>query len=123
MTNGRYGSVRSRFSTSGRVIHRSACITSSAAATRLAQLMDKTLVNTDESQTATAAAAADPATDPDVAGSDRRLAGDAGMSTAEYAVGTIAAVAFAAVLYKIVQSPEVHAALAHIIANALNFSL
>ena len=32
-----------------------------------------------------------------------RLAADAGMSTAEYAVGTVAAVAFAVVLYKVVQ--------------------
>lgn len=52
-----------------------------------------------------------------------RLRGDAGMSTAEYAVGTLAAIAFAVVLYKIVQSPEVHQALAHIITSALNVSL
>lgn len=45
------------------------------------------------------------------------------MTTAEYAVGTIAAVAFAAVLYKIIQSPEVHAALARIVTSALNISL
>ena len=31
-----------------------------------------------------------------------RLRGDAGMSTAEYAVGTVAACAFAAVLYRVV---------------------
>lgn len=54
---------------------------------------------------------------------NRRLRGDAGMSTAEYAVGTLAAIAFAIVLYKIVQSPEVHEALAHIITSALNVSL
>lgn len=49
--------------------------------------------------------------------------GDAGMTTAEYAVGTIAAVAFAAVLYKIVQSPEVHDMLVHIVTSALNIRL
>ncbi len=43
---------------------------------------------------------------------------DAGMS--EYAVGTVAAVAFAVVLYKIVQSPEVSAALSSISTNALH---
>lgn len=53
----------------------------------------------------------------------RRLRGDDGMSTAEYAVGTIAAVAFAAVLFKVVQSPEVHAALVRIVTSALNISL
>lgn len=53
----------------------------------------------------------------------RPPSGDDGMTTAEYAVGTIAAVAFAAVLYKIIQSPEVHAALARIVTSALNISL
>ena len=50
----------------------------------------------------------------------RRLRADAGMTTAEYAVGTVAAVAFAAVLYKVVQSPAVHGALASIIQGALS---
>jgi Protein of unknown function (DUF4244) len=50
----------------------------------------------------------------------RRLRGDRGMTTAEYAVGTIAAVAFAAVLYKVVQSDAVHAALSSVIASALH---
>jgi hypothetical protein len=50
-------------------------------------------------------------------------AADAGMSTAEYAVGTIAAVAFAAVLYKVVRSPEIQAALTAILRSALNVSL
>ena len=45
---------------------------------------------------------------------------DAGMSTAEYAVGTIAAVAFAVVLYKVVTSGEVQAELADIIRSALH---
>ncbi|MFB9322609.1 DUF4244 domain-containing protein [Cryptosporangium minutisporangium] len=48
-----------------------------------------------------------------------RLAGEAGMSTAEYAVGTIAAVAFAGVLLKVVTSPAVQSALTAIIAKAL----
>jgi hypothetical protein len=43
-----------------------------------------------------------------------------GMSTAEYAVGTVAAVAFAVVLYKIVRSPAVSAALTSIINKALH---
>ena len=43
-----------------------------------------------------------------------------GMSTAEYAVGTVAAVAFAVVLYKIVRSPEVSSALSHIVESALH---
>lgn len=45
---------------------------------------------------------------------------DRGMSTAEYAVGTVAAVAFAVVLYKIVRSPAVAAELSSIIRAALH---
>ncbi|UQX88142.1 DUF4244 domain-containing protein [Jatrophihabitans telluris] len=45
---------------------------------------------------------------------------EAGMTTAEYAVGTVAAVAFAAVLFKIVQSPAVQSALSHIVTSALH---
>jgi hypothetical protein len=45
---------------------------------------------------------------------------DAGMSTAEYAVGTIAAVAFAVVLYKIVRSDAVSSTLSSIIRSALH---
>ncbi len=48
---------------------------------------------------------------------------DAGMTTAEYAVGTIAAVAFAVVLYKVVRSPEVEAMLSGLIRNALSVQL
>ena len=44
---------------------------------------------------------------------------DRGMSTAEYAVGTIAACAFAAVLYKIVTSGPVSEALQRMIERAL----
>jgi hypothetical protein len=43
-----------------------------------------------------------------------------GMTTAEYAVGTVAAVAFAAVLYKVVRSGTVEAALSSIIQSALH---
>jgi hypothetical protein len=50
----------------------------------------------------------------------RRLRGDAGMNTAEYAVGTLAAVAFAGLLLKVVTSDTVRAALAAIIQRALN---
>lgn len=49
----------------------------------------------------------------------RRLQGDAGMNTAEYAVGTLAAVAFAGILLKVVTSPTVEAALGQIIDRAL----
>jgi hypothetical protein len=49
----------------------------------------------------------------------RRLHGDAGMNTAEYAVGTLAAVAFAGVLLKIVTSETVQHALGEIIQRAL----
>lgn len=45
---------------------------------------------------------------------------DAGMTTAEYAVGTVAAVAFAVVLYKIVRSDAVARTLSSIIRSALN---
>jgi TRAP-type uncharacterized transport system fused permease subunit len=44
---------------------------------------------------------------------------DAGMSTAEYAVGTLAAVAFAGLLLKVVTSPGVQSALSAIITRAL----
>jgi Protein of unknown function (DUF4244) len=49
-----------------------------------------------------------------------RVAVDAGMSTAEYAVGTVAAVAFAVVLYKIVRSDAVSSALTSIVTSALH---
>ena len=45
---------------------------------------------------------------------------DAGMTTAEYAVGTVAAVAFAVVLYKIVRSDAVSSELSAIIRSALH---
>lgn len=49
-----------------------------------------------------------------------RGAGDAGMTTSEYAVGTIAACAFAAVLYKVVNSGAVSAALQAAVGRALD---
>jgi len=45
---------------------------------------------------------------------------DDGMSTAEYAVGTIAAVAFAAVLYGVITGSPVVAALTNLIQRALS---
>jgi hypothetical protein len=52
-----------------------------------------------------------------------RLRNDDGMTTAEYAVGTIAACAFAAVLFKVVQSGAVQDALTSLIQTALNTQL
>lgn len=49
-----------------------------------------------------------------------RAAVDRGMSTAEYAVGTVAAVAFAVVLYKVVRSAAVSSALSSIVNKALH---
>ena len=45
---------------------------------------------------------------------------DAGMSTVEYAIGTIAAAAFGAILYTVVTGDSIVAALTNIIARALN---
>jgi hypothetical protein len=54
----------------------------------------------------------------------RRLGGiarrDDGMTTAEYAVGTVAAVAFGGVLYKVVTSDAVVSGLTALIGKALN---
>jgi len=49
-----------------------------------------------------------------------RAAAEAGMSTAEYAMGTIAACGFATVLYKIVTSGPVRSALTGVIEKALH---
>lgn len=48
-----------------------------------------------------------------------RVRRDAGMNTAEYAVGTLAAVAFAGLLLKVLTSNGVQAALAAVIDRAL----
>ena len=48
-----------------------------------------------------------------------QAAGEAGMSTAEYAVGTVAACAFAAVLYRVVTGGSVVDGLSALVADAL----
>ena len=45
---------------------------------------------------------------------------EAGMSTAEYAVGTVAACAFAAVLYQVVTGGSVVAAMGELVQSALS---
>jgi hypothetical protein len=47
------------------------------------------------------------------------MRGESGMSTAEYAVGTLAAVAFAGVLLKVLTSGPVQSALTSLIERAL----
>jgi hypothetical protein len=47
---------------------------------------------------------------------------DAGMTTAEYAVGTVAACGFGGVLYKVITSPEVLGLLRDVIAHAFHLS-
>jgi len=49
-----------------------------------------------------------------------RESGEAGMSTAEYAVGTVAACAFAAVLYQVVTGGSVVGALGDLVQSALS---
>jgi hypothetical protein len=48
-----------------------------------------------------------------------RADAEAGMSTAEYAVGTVAACAFAAVLYRVVTGGSVVTALGDLVSSAL----
>jgi hypothetical protein len=48
------------------------------------------------------------------------LVDDAGMSTVEYAIGTIAAAAFGAILYTVVTGDSIVTALTNIINRALN---
>ncbi|MEE1773657.1 DUF4244 domain-containing protein [Streptomyces sp. JV185] len=55
-----------------------------------------------------------------VRGMARRVRTDNGMTTSEYAVGTIAACAFAAVLYKVVTSQPVMSALQSLLKDALD---
>ena len=50
-----------------------------------------------------------------------RQRGDHGMTTAEYAVGTVAACGFGAVLYKIVTSDAVMHLIEGLISRALHF--
>ncbi len=49
-----------------------------------------------------------------------RTRAEAGMSTAEYAVGTVAACAFAAVLYRVVTGDSIVSALDALVDRALN---
>ena len=51
------------------------------------------------------------------------LVDDTGMSTVEYAIGTVAAAAFGAILYTVVTGDSVVGALTGIIARALNTSV
>lgn len=53
----------------------------------------------------------------------RSVGADAGMSTVEYAVGTIAAAAFGAVLYTVVSGDSIPDALSGIIERALSTSV
>ncbi|GGT80357.1 DUF4244 domain-containing protein [Streptomyces coeruleorubidus] len=50
----------------------------------------------------------------------RAVRRDAGMVTSEYAMGIVAAVAFAVVLYKVITSGAVSAELQNIVKDALN---
>jgi hypothetical protein len=45
---------------------------------------------------------------------------DTGMTTVEYAIGTVVAAAFAAVLYKIVTGDSIVSGLTHLIQSALS---
>jgi hypothetical protein len=51
------------------------------------------------------------------------LSGDVGMSTAEYAIGTVAAAAFAALLYSVITGGSLTGALTSLIQRALESSL
>ncbi|HEV7975839.1 DUF4244 domain-containing protein [Amycolatopsis sp.] len=51
------------------------------------------------------------------------LIDDSGMSTAEYAIGTIAAAAFAAILYTVVTGDSVVSALTGLVERALSVKL
>jgi len=51
-----------------------------------------------------------------------RLRSDSGMTTAEYAVGTVAACGFGGILYKILTSDEVVKMLKEILKRALTMS-
>jgi hypothetical protein len=48
------------------------------------------------------------------------IADESGMSTVEYAIGTIAAAAFGAILYTVVTGDSIVTALTNIITRALN---
>lgn len=48
--------------------------------------------------------------------------GDEGMTTAEYAVGTVAACGFGGILYKVITSPQVLSLLESVISKAFHLS-
>ena len=48
--------------------------------------------------------------------------GDAGMTTAEYAVGTVAACGFGGILYKVITSPQVLGLITDVISRAFKLS-
>ncbi len=54
-------------------------------------------------------------------GTGRRAEGEAGMATAEYAIATLAAVGFAALLVAVLSSGEIRGLLMSLITSALNF--
>ncbi len=60
---------------------------------------------------------------PIIRRAQRSLADESGMSTVEYALGTIAAAAFGAVLYTVVTGGSIVDALTSIIERALNTSV
>jgi Protein of unknown function (DUF4244) len=81
---------------------------------------------TDDLVTESAPAADEPATEPlpEARGLAHRWAlvrqtAEAGMSTAEYAVGTVAACAFAAVLYRVVTGGSIVTGLTDLVERAL----
>ena len=53
----------------------------------------------------------------------RLITDEDGMSTAEYAIGTIAAAAFGAILYTVITGDNIVGALTGIIGKALNTSV
>lgn len=67
----------------------------------------------------TAPCGADPHTRPLSRSLVRRLAGDRGAATAEYAVATMAAVGFAGLLVVILRGDEVRGILTDLVRNAL----
>lgn len=53
----------------------------------------------------------------------QRLSAEDGMSTAEYAIGTVAACGFGGVLVKLLSSPDVQQLLGQVIEKAFSFIL
>lgn len=53
----------------------------------------------------------------------QRLASEDGMSTAEYAVGTVAAAGFGGILVKLLSSPDVQEVLWQVVQKAFSFVL